>query len=376
MNEEKKIIVITGGHLTPALATIEELEKRKWRVIFIGRKYAAEGDKTPSVEWKVIRERGIPFFSLTTGRIRRYLNIWTIISFLKIPIGFIQAFVYLKRIKPRVVLSFGGYISVPVVFSAWLLKIPVITHEQTTVIGLATKFNSLFAQKIALSWPKTYKEFSSPKVVLTGNPIRRNIFKIDKNFWKSLSFEKGLPIIFVTGGNQGSQVINGAIREIISELLKIANVFHQCGYLKGVNSFDKLKKIQETLPRKIRPRYLIKKYLSTEEMGTILNKADLVISRAGANTITELAALGKPCILIPFPYLYKNEQMRNAEMLVGAGIAEILPQEQLSGKNLLKLIKKMLRNISFYKNNAPRAKSLVDFDAAKRIVDLVEEIIP
>jgi len=369
----KKKVAITGGHLTPALAVIEKLKKRGWEIIFVGRKQAAEGVKTPSVESEIIPKMGIPFFPLSAGRIQRRFTRWTIPSLLRIPIGFFQAFLYLIRFKPTVVLSFGGYVSAPVVFAAWLLGIPVVTHEQTTVKGLSTKFNSLFAQKIAVSWEINLADFSKNKAVFTGNPIRKDIFKFNKKIWRDLNFEEKLPLVFITGGNQGSHAINMAVGEIISPLVKIANVFHQCGHLNAFGDFEKLEEIRNKLPDDLKNRYRVKKYLSGEEMGTLLYKADLVVSRAGANTITELAALGKPCVLIPLPWLYQNEQEKNARMLEKAGIAEVLLQKDLSGESILKLIKKMLKNLSSYQKNAFKAKRLVYFKAAEKIADLLEE---
>lgn len=371
----KKKIVITGGHLTPALAVIEKLRQRGWEIIFIGRKYAVEGEKTPAIEVQIVPKLGIPFLPLTTGRIQRKFTRWTIPSLLKIPFGFLQAFFYLLCLKPNVVLSFGGYLSVPVVFSAWILRIPIITHEQTTVKGLATKFNSIFAQKIAVSWEKSLREFPKNKVVLTGNPIRKETFKINEKFWQELNFRKNYPLIFITGGNQGSHTINMAVRKVIPQLVKFTNVFHQCGYLQSFGDFKKLTRVKKSLPTRLRGAYEVRKYLGPQEMGTLLNKATLVVSRAGANTVCELAALGKPCILIPFPWLYQDEQTKNAQILAEAGIAEILPQEKLFGKKLLNLIQKMLNNISYYQKNGVKAKKLILKNAQKKIVDLVEEVV-
>jgi len=369
-----KKVVITGGHLTPALAVAEELKKRGWEIIFFGRKYAAEGVKTPSVESEIVPKIGIPFYPLAAGRIQRRFTRWTIPAILRIPLGFIQAILYLRKIRPDAVLSFGGYVSAPVVFAGWLMRIPVVTHEQTTVKGLATKFNSLFAKKIAVSWKTNLGDFPPQKVVFTGNPIRKDIFKFNKKIWQELNFEKKLPLVFITGGNQGSYTINMAVGEIIPQLVKIANVFHQCGHLNAFADFERLKDIRNKLPEKLKSRYQVKKYLSGEEMGTLLYKADLVVSRAGANTVAELAALGKPCILIPLPWLYQNEQENNARMLEKVGIAEVLLQKDLSGKNLLRLIKKMLDNLSSYQKNAIKAKKLVCLKAAEKIADLLEEV--
>lgn len=369
-----KKVLITGGHLTPALSVIEELQKRGWKIIFIGRKYASEEEKVLSVEAKIIPQMGIETYFLNAGRVRRIFNLKTIISFLKIPLGFFQALYYVGKTKPAVILSFGGYLSVPVVFAGWLWRIPTITHEQTTVKGLATKFNSLFAKKIAVSWKKNLKDFPSGKVVLTGNPLRKNIFNVDEKYWRSLGFSKNLPLIFITGGNQGSRAINQAVREIVPFLVKKFNVFHQCGHLILPREIQLLRKAKESLPKNLRKRYVFEKYLTTTQMGTLLNKASLIISRAGANTISELAILGKPCLLIPYPWLYQNEQMKNALMLKRVGLGEVLPQKKLTSERLLKSILKMFENISSYRKNAKKAKKLIVLDAGKKIADLVEEI--
>lgn len=369
----KKKIVVTGGHVTPALAVIDELKKKQWQIYFFGRRYASEIDKTISMEMEMLKEKDLTFIPITAGKIHRYLSRYTLISFLKIPIGFFQALGYLLKIKPQVILSFGGYLSVPVVFAGWLLRIPIVTHEQTASYGLGSKVNSLFAKRIAISWAPTEKYFPKEKVVLTGNPIRKNILKFDEKIWQVFDFDEKLPLIFITGGNQGSHVINRTTQEIISQLVKDYNVFHQTGRLEA--DFDALEKIRQKLPSNLRNRYHCKKYLNTQEMGTFLNKADLVISRAGANIITELAVLGKPVLLIPIPWAYADEQNKNAQLLAEAGIAEILPQVQLTPQKLSETIKKMVENLNQYKKNSLQTKKLVKLDAAQEIVKLAEQLI-
>lgn len=370
-----KKIVITGGHLTPALAVIEELKKNKdWEIVFIGRKQAAEGDPTPSVESEIIPELGIPFYSIEAGRIQRQFTRWLIPSLLKIPLGFWQAIFLIRRLKPDVILSFGGYVSAPVVFSGWLFKIPSVTHEQTTVKGLATRFNSLFANKVAVSWPKSVEQFPRDKVVLTGNPIRKEISKINQKILKLFNFDKERPFVLITGGNQGSHLINQAVIKSLPRLLELTNIFHQCGHLQGLGDFERLEKARQKLPYRLRKRYHIKKYLDSEEMGTLLNQADLIVSRGGINTISELLALGKPSLIIPHSWIYKSEQERNAEMLVGLGVAEILPTAKLSSRSLANKIQLILANLSLYRRNLKEAKNLIKKDAAKKIVELVEEL--
>ena len=375
---EKKIkrVVITGGHLTPALAVIKELRKREdWSIVFIGRQYAAEGEKVPSAESEIIPPLEIPFYPIQAGRIQRRFTRWTIPALLRVPLGFFHSLLILTQVKPRVVLSFGGYLSVPVVLAAWFLGIPIITHEQTAVQGLATKFNVPFARKVAVSWPKSVEQFPAQKVVLTGNPIREEILRFSNKIWQLLKFDKNLPLIFITGGGQGSHSINLVIEKSLLQLLKIANVFHQTGYLEAFGDFERLEKKRGRLSPLLKKRYHLKKYLTGLEFGTILNKADLVVCRAGANTTTELATLGKPAIMIPLPWGGRNEQLKNAQLLVRAGTAEILLQDQLSVSSLIVLVEKMLANQSGYRKNAPQAKALVKADAAVKIVDLLETLV-
>lgn len=371
-----KKIVITGGHLTPALAVIDELIKDGgWEILFIGRKYATEKEKTLSIESQLIPERGIWFTPINAGRFPRYFNRYAFLSIVKIPLGILQAFYHLLHFRPKVILSFGGYVSVPVVFTGWLLRIPALTHEQTTVQGLATKINAFFAKKIAVSWRETLRQFPEEKVVLTGNPIRKEIFEVNEKMWQILCFPQKLPLVFVTGGNQGSHVINLAVESALPQLIKIGNVFHQCGHLQALGDFERLQKAREKLPRGLKKRYHVRKYLTGKEMGTLLNKADLVVCRAGANTLTEIAALGKPALFIPFPWLHQDEQTKNAQMLVKVGTAEILPQKDLSGDTLYQRIDTLIQNLSRYEKNAPTAKKLVKLDAAKRIVEEIKKII-
>ncbi|MFC1727687.1 glycosyltransferase [Patescibacteria group bacterium] len=373
-----KKIIITGGHLTPALAVIDELAKNnQWEIIFFGRKYASEREKTLSVELQLIREKGVRFIALTAGRFPRLMNRYTFLSALKLPIGFFQALYYLLKIKPQVILSFGGYLSVPVVFWGWILRVPSLTHEQTTVKSLASKINSLFVKKVAVSWPQSVKDYSSQKVVLTGNPLRGDIFKSRQKYWQILNFPQDLPLIFVTGGNQGAHAINLAIEEKLPQLLQKAILFHQCGHLESLGDFERLEKARERLPLALKKRYHVKKYLSGQEMGTFLQKADLIVSRSGANTLTEIAALGKPALFIPMPWNYKNEQLKNAQLLEKIGLAEILIQDgfHLSSQDLLKTVEKMIKNIKTYEKKGLEAKKLVKLDAAQRIVRQIEDLV-
>lgn len=348
-------ILITGAHFTPAVAVAEELKKNdRVQIVYLGRKSTQEGDNSPSAESKILPKLGIKFIPIITGRLQRSFTIYTIPSLLKIPIGFLQAFWIIIKEKPDVLLSFGGYVAVPSVICGWLLSIPIIVHEQTLISGLANKISSLFASKIAISFHN--EKIFDKRVILTGNPIRREILQNVK-LSDQMSKNKRMQIL-ITGGNQGSHVINLAVEESLSQLTKIASIIH----VTGENKFGDF----ERLEKKENGRYKVKKWIG-EEWVAVLGSTDLVVSRAGINTLSELAYLGIPTLVIPLAYLYKDEQNINARYFENLGLVRILPQSKLSGSSLLATIKKMLKEIDSLKEKVRMAKIAVIPDAAKRI---------
>lgn len=341
-------ILVTGTHFTPAVAAIEELRKIKdIEIVYVGRKTTLEGDNTPSVESKIMPLLGVKFIPLIAGRLQRTFTLYTIPSFLKIPIGFLQTFYIILSERPNVILSFGGYVAVPLVIMGWLFSIPIIIHEQTLSLGLANRISSYFADKIAISFQNTTK---GEKVILTGNPIRDEILKVG-----GLQSRRKLPLILVVGGNQGSHVINLAVENCLPQLLKIARVYHQTGSSK-CQDYERLSKIQDD-------NYRVFKFIH-DEWTEILSQCDLVISRSGINILTELAALSKPVLLIPIP---NKEQNKNARFFEELGFVKTLPQSKLSSETLLKNIKLMLSNLKSLKEKAKMAKKVIIPDAAKRV---------
>lgn len=357
-------ILITGAHFTPAVAVIDQLKKiPDVSITYVGRNTTREGDNTQSIESHILPKMGVEFIPIIAGRVQRHFSIFTIISLLKLPIGFIQAFFIVLTQKPNVILSFGGYVGVPVVFAGWLWSVPIIIHEQTLVSGLANKFSSLFADKICVSFDQNHLANNS-KIVLTGNPIRKEVLEAKgqipedmKDLFKE-SKTNELPIIFVTGGNQGSHLINVSVEQVLDKLTKIACVIHQTGDSKH-HDFERLADKQSN-------RYLVKKWIG-EEIGEVFEHADLLVSRAGANTLSESAFWGIPTLAIPLPYLYQNEQVKNAKFFESKGLVTILYQSHLSGDNLYEEIKRMFKNLDQLKLQADGAKNLSVQDAAQRI---------
>ncbi len=375
-------ILITGAHFTTALAVVQELKTYpNINLVYVGRKTTIEGDSTKSVESQILPDLSIKFIPLITGRLQKSFTIYTIPSLLKIPIGIIQSIYILIKEKPDLILSFGGYVSVPIIFIGWLLSIPIFIHEQTLVTGLANKIGSIFADKIAISFLANHS-FPKDKTILTGNPIRKEILEInnrhlaldagsrmdwipaqsrnDKSLEELLKTAKKekLPVIFVTGGNQGSHAINKTIEESLDKLLKMACVIHQVGDSK-FGDFERLDLMQND-------RYVVKKFIY-KDLPNVLVNTDLVISRAGMNTLAELGFLGIPTLVIPIPYLYQDEQNKNARFFQDQGLVKTLAQSRLNPENLLENIKEMIKNLDRYKERAKGAKSSIIPDAAKRL---------
>lgn len=338
---------ITGGHFTPAKAVVDELVRRGEEVFYVGRKHSLEGDKALSLEFLEMSERkDLTFLEITTGRLQRRFTTKTIPSLLKIPIGFCQSFYWLMKHRPNAVISFGGYVSIPISTVAYLLGIPVVNHEQVPAFDYPSKYLNKISRKVFVSFPHLVKNGE----IYTGNPVRQEIFSKTKPHPKT---------IYITGGNQGSHTINKTILEIQDVLLEKYHLIWQTGDSREFKDFEKIPK---------RKNLLVKKFINSNEIGEVFANSDLVISRAGANTVTELAALGKPSILIPIPWVHDAEQQKNAEAIAHFGGSIIINQEELSPQLLLEKINYVFANLSAFKANSQKARALSIDNSAQKIV--------
>jgi UDP-N-acetylglucosamine--N-acetylmuramyl-(pentapeptide) pyrophosphoryl-undecaprenol N-acetylglucosamine transferase len=288
------------------------------------------------------------------------------VRLIKIPFGFFQALFLLIEIKPDAIMSFGGYLAVPVVLAGWVLGIPSVTHEQTVVTGYANKLLSKFAKKILVSWPTSLKHFPPNKVVLTGLPLRKEIFEVRSDSFQTTN---NLPTLYVTAGKTGSLKINEAVKEALPELLKSINIIHQCGDYSERPFFALLNEIYSRIKSNVAGKYFVRKYILSDEIGEAYNKSTFVLSRAGAHTTMEILALEKPCILVPIPWVSHNEQNENAKVLAEAGLARILSEKELSGKTLIREVKEMLGRFEEYKLVNSDLKKTIRQDSAKLIVE-------
>ena len=359
-------ILIIGGHLSPALALIDSIRSRQ-DVLFVGRKFAFEGDNTLSLEYKICQNRGIKFAPITTGRLQRSFTRYTIPSLLKIPRGLRESFKIIRSYKPDVVVGFGGYVSLPVIFAAYLQGIPVVIHEQTLEAGGANKIASRFASKICISFERSRQFFPREKTILTGNPIREQIVNPKSSL---LIPSENIPLIYITGGSLGSMFINKLVEKSIRELLRRFRIVHQTGGFNNLESLVRLRKIKKTLGNEMRRRYLVSEHFTSDDVGMILREASLVVGRSGINTITELLFLNKPALLIPLSRSQRDEQKKNAQFLKDVGLSEVLG-EKVTSSEFISAINHMIRNIEKYKINDNR--EYLKEDAALNILKAVED---
>ncbi len=330
-------ILISGGHVTPAISLIEHTQtlSQPPTIVFVGRVYSQANQQQLSTEFEQVSARGVKFIPLSTGKFAQR-NLTQIIQQSLLFIGgFLKSFLIVGKEQPDVFLSFGGYMAVPLALASWLWGIPIVTHEQTRTVGLANSFIARLAKAVAISYPETRSNFPSDKLTLTGNPIRTTVLSQNAPQPSWYSTTDKLPILYITGGSQGSEVINAVVSQTIKQISKSWIVIHQCGLSTlQRNYIQELTGVKAELPRTQQNHYMIREWVSETELAWIYSHATGAVSRAGANTAEELAQRCVPTIFIPLPFAHNQEQLENARALAEVGGAVILPQKDLSPESL------------------------------------------
>jgi len=332
-------ILITGGHITPALAVIPELKKHHLNIIFVGRSHTGRQD-LPTKEQELIGESA-QFVSFDAPKLHSKPLIRNLLELAKTPGSLLAARRILTTHHPDLILTFGGYLALPIALMAKTLGIPIITHEQTTVLGKTNRILARLSHILALSWPHTQSVPSAltSTTALTGNPLRPEFFTTQSHpSWYHNPHH--LPTIYITGGNQGASALNQYILHHLSALTAKYYLIHQTGVARSQADLDKLLAAKQQLPDKQQLNYHLAPWYDTTDVTWLMHHVNLVVSRAGANTITELLVTGTPSILIPLPYSAAGEQQQNAALLENFGLATVLPQPQLS--QLTSLISKLI----------------------------------
>ncbi len=341
-----KHIVLTGGgtagHVTPNIALMGRLKEQGYQISYIG--------SYNGIEKTLIEELGIPYYGISSGKLRRYFDLKNFTDPFRVLKGFSEARKLLKQLKPDVVFSKGGFVTVPVVVAAGRLKIPAIIHESDMTPGLANKLCIPSAVKVCCNFPETKAHLPEGKAVVTGTPIRPELLQGDADKGRAFTgFTSEKPVIMIIGGSLGAQAVNDAVRRILPELLKDFQVVHLCGKGKQDDSKNDLK------------GYVQYEYIESE-LADLFAMADIVISRAGANAICELQALKKPNLLIPLSAnASRGDQILNARSFEKQGFSMVLEEEAITDEVLLKAVHDLYDHRETYRaamENAPGQDSI------------------
>ena len=362
----------TGGHTSAGLAVAEALAAGGAEVHWIGSHEGIEARRVP--------EAGVPFYPISTGKLRRYWDRKNVTDLLlRVPAGFVQSRSLLGRLRPAVLFSAGGFVSVPPALAARVLGIPVVVHEQTAVPGLANRITARFAARIAVSFPpvsfpKSGGGFPADRVVVTGNPVRREVLGGSREgALAQFGFDAAVPLVYVTGGAQGSHRINRVVGEALPRLLAICQIFHQCGDSAETGDHAWLQELSRALPPASRARYAVTPYVGAE-LRDVYAAAALLVGRSGAGTVTECCGLGVPAVFVPLPGARGDEQTANARLVEAAGGAVVLPQGELTPERLVDTLTRLLVDRAGLLAMGARARALAVPDAAQRLARIIREV--
>ncbi len=351
-----KVIVLTGGgtsgHVTPNIALIPKLKAKGFTIHYIGSKNG--------IERRLIEREGIPYYPVNAGKLRRYLDFQNITDIFRIADGFRQALSILRKIKPDVVFSKGGFVSCPVVWAAWVRRIPVVIHESDITPGLTNKLSMPFAGKVCYTFPESEKYLDKKKSCHTGLPIREEIDSGNRlRGLKLCGFSSIKPTLLVIGGSQGSENINRAVRSVLDQLLDTFQICHICGKgkfrqeLEGVKGYKQFEYIHEELP-------------------DVFACADVFISRAGATVLYEILSVKKPSLLIPLSHhASRGDQILNAQSFQRHGYSEVLYEEDITDETLIKQIKELYHNREQYMKVIAENSSQ---NALTKITDIIQQV--
>lgn len=351
-----KRIILTGGgtagHVTPNIALLPRLKELGYDIQYIG--------SYTGIEKELIEPFGIPYHGISSGKLRRYFSVQNFTDPFRVLKGFREAHKLIRQLKPDVIFSKGGFVSVPVVLAGKRCKVPVIIHESDMTPGLANKIAIPSAAKVCCNFPETLKSLPEGKAVLTGSPIRQELLSGNKIAAMDMChFTSDKPVILVIGGSLGAVAVNNAVREALPELLKDFQIIHLCGKGKMDESLNDVE------------GYCQFEYIKNE-LRNLFALADIVISRAGANAICELLALHKPNLLIPLSAnASRGDQILNARSFERQGFSLVLEEEQLTKETLLNAVKTLYENRTTFINSM---KNSGQQDSIGTIIKLIEEV--
>ncbi len=318
----------SGGHTMPAVAVAKRLKDR-FEIYYIGSR--------SGIESEIVKRElpTIPYKKIATGKLRRYFSFKNFFDLFRVAVGLVQSYFILLYLRPTLIFSTGGFVSVPPVIAGKLLGIKIVIHEQTIDAGLANRIAGRFADKILLTFEESLRYFPLRKSRVTGIPLRDEIFSVTRQEAIShFNFKNNDPVIFVTGGGLGCSLMNNAFIEILPELLKRTNIIYQSGNSNNGEDFRRLNELRSNLSIELQGKFLLFNFIN-DDLKYAYGIADLAVARSGAGTVNELSALKIPAIYIPLAIATNNEQLKNA-MAVSKNGGAVIIEESLLTKTVLK----------------------------------------
>lgn len=348
-----KRILLTGGgtagHITPNLALIPKLQALDFEIQYIGRESGIEKD--------LIAQTKIPYYSISAGKLRRYFDIKNLTDIFKISRGFAKSLYLVRKLRPDLIFSKGGFVSCPVVWAGWINRVPIIIHESDITPGLANKLSMPFSTKICFSFPETESNLPQGKATYTGIPVRDSLLTGNRQKGRKIcGWQDSKPVILIIGGSQGSEIINNTLRNALNQLLEKFLVAHICGQgqidlkLNSVQGYKQFAFVDNNLPH-------------------LFAMADLVVSRAGATTLFELLELKKANLLIPLSLkASRGDQILNARSFKKRGYSQVLSEEDLNANTLTDSI------YQAYINRKSMVQTMNEADAVNGVEKVMEVI--
>lgn len=352
----------SGGHLSAASSIISELQNKyildSNTFMYVGGDLGMVGEETGnSIEQKIFKNAPFECKYIRAGKLQREFSFTTIKLLFRTILGFFDSYRILKSFRPEIIISTGGFVTVPVCLVGKIFKAKIFLHEQTATVGLANKIVGKISEKIFITYDSSAKYFGKKKTIRTGNLVREEIFNtkgtgsLSKDIKEMVAKQEQLPIIYISGGGLGSHIINETVKEALNKLITKYQIVLQTGENKTFKDYEVLNNLKQSLQKDLRNNFLPVTYIGSNDIGYLLNNIDLFVGRSGANTVYEMGILRIPSLLIPIPWVTNNEQQKNAEILVNLGLAEILPEGELTPSSLVSRIDSFLHKSKTIDNN-------------------------
>ena len=346
----------TGGHTSPAVAIVQELRRRDPQLVvqWVGLRGA--------IEERVAKTNAIPFRAISAAGWPRKRSIKRLIVAFKMALGLLQSLIYIQRFRPHAVIGVGGYVALPLGLAAQFTKTPLYLHEQNKRLGMANRILSKKVTHLFLGYPDTIGTYPKERATHVGNPVRADFVNppTKEAACAQLGLSPEQPVLLISGGSQGAQTINTAIKELLPELPQEGPQFL---WMTGKHDYAACRSLAQSTEASVEVFSFI------DDMVTAMAAADIIITRAGASTTAELSLLGKPAILIPYPHATDNHQLRNAEAYVEAGAARLLEDHECNGESLLALLTPLLQDPQELTAMGQATRTLAKPAAAETMVD-------